>query len=394
MGMSELKDKVVIVAGARTAVGRFDGMYRDLSTADLGSAAAREAIERSGVDAESVDEVIMGCIGQVGPESYNARRVALGAGLPQKTTAFNVNRLCGSGLQAIFSAAQSLAFNASQVVVAGGNESMTNMPYLDYSAGSRRTLAPKKLEHGTLAMLTDPFSNSHMGNTADNVSAKFKVSRADQDEFALRSQQLANLDSSRAAFAQEIVSGSLLDSEQQDRDEHPRDSVTLESLAALKPAFSPNGSATAGNSSGINDGAAAMVLAKQSYVQAHGLPALATVEHVVVTAMDPSLMGYAPTYALEKLFAETGLGASDIDVFELNEAFAAQALAVIRDSGLDPERVNPYGGAIALGHPVGATGAILTLRAAMDLHRRDKELAVITLCIGGGQAIAALIKRI
>ena len=394
MGMSELKDKVVIVAGARTAVGRFDGMYRDLSTADLGSAAASEALARSGVDAQSVDEVIMGCIGQVGPESYNARRVALGAGLPQKTTAFNVNRLCGSGLQAIFSAAQSLAFNASQVVVAGGNESMTNMPYLDYSAGSRRNLAPKRLQHGTLAMLTDPFSNSHMGNTADNVSAKFKVSREDQDEFALRSQQLANQESSRAAFAQEIIADSLVGAEQQDRDEHPRATVTLESLAALKPAFSPNGSATAGNSSGINDGAAAMVIAKQSFVQAHGLPALATVEHVVVTAMDPSLMGYAPTYALEKLFAETGLTASDIDVFELNEAFAAQALAVIRDSGLDPERVNPYGGAIALGHPVGATGAILTLRAAMDLHRRDKELAVITLCIGGGQAIAALIKRV
>lgn len=392
MGMSELKDKVVIVAGARTAVGRFDGMYRDLSTADLGSAAASEALARSGVDAQSVDEVIMGCIGQVGPESYNARRVALGAGLPQKTTAFNVNRLCGSGLQAIFSAAQSLAFNASQVVVAGGNESMTNMPYLDYSAGSRRNLAPKRLQHGTLAMLTDPFSNSHMGNTADNVSAKFKVSREDQDEFAMRSQQLANQESSRAAFAQEIIADSLVGAEQQDRDEHPRATVTLESLAALKPAFSPNGSATAGNSSGINDGAAAMVMAKQSFVQAHGLPALATVEHVVVTAMDPSLMGYAPTYALEKLFAETGLTASDIDVFELNEAFAAQALAVIRDSGLDPERVNPYGGAIALGHPVGATGAILTLRAAMDLHRRDKELAVITLCIGGGQAIAALIK--
>lgn len=394
MGMSELKDKVVIVAGARTAVGRFDGLYRDLATADLGAAAAREALARAGVDAQSVDEVIMGCIGQVGPESYNARRVALGAGLPQKTTAFNVNRLCGSGLQAIFSAAQSLAFNASQVVVAGGNESMTNMPYLDYSAGSRRTLAPKKLQHGTLAMLTDPFSNSHMGNTADNVSAKFKVSREDQDEFAMRSQQLANQESSRAAFAQEIIADSLVGAEQQDRDEHPRATVTLESLAALKPAFSPNGSATAGNSSGINDGAAAMVMAKQSFVQAHGLPALATVEHVVVTAMDPSLMGYAPTYALEKLFAETGLTASDIDVFELNEAFAAQALAVIRDSGLDPERVNPYGGAIALGHPVGATGAILTLRAAMDLHRRDKELAVITLCIGGGQAIAALIKRV
>lgn len=388
------KDKVTIIAGARTAVGRFDGIYRDLSTADLGTAAAAEALVRSKIPGEMVDEVIMGCIGQVGPESYNARRVALGAGLDQSTTAMNVNRLCGSGLQALFSAAQALSFGAAEVVLAGGNESMTNMPYLDYSAGSRRSLGHKKLLNGTLAMLTDPFSNSHMGTTADNVSAKYKVSRADQDEFALRSQRLADLESSRQAFAQEIIPTSLAGAQGQDRDEHPRSGVTLESLAALKPAFSSNGTATAGNSSGVNDGAAALLLAKQSFVDAHGLGALATLEQVVVTAMDPSLMGYAPTYALRKLFDQTGLTPNDIDIFELNEAFAAQALAVIRDSGLDPERVNPYGGAIALGHPVGATGAILALRAALALHRRDQTFAVVTLCIGGGQAIAALLKRV
>ncbi|WP_313814787.1 thiolase family protein [Glutamicibacter sp.] len=394
MGNGAGKDKITIIAGARTAVGRFDGLYRELSTADLGIAAASEALARSGIPVEMVDEVIMGCIGQVGPESYNARRVALGAGLPQSTTAMNVNRLCGSGLQALFSAAQSLSFGATQVVLAGGNESMTNMPYLDYSAGSRRRLGHKKLLNGTLAMLTDPFSDSHMGTTADNVSAKFKVSRADQDEFALHSQTLAGLESSRTAFAEEIISRSLVGAAGQDRDEHPRSGVTLESLASLKPAFSPSGSATAGNSSGVNDGAAAMLLAKQSNVDAYGLPALATLEHVVVTAMEPSLMGYAPTYALRRLFEQTGLTPNDVDLFELNEAFASQALAVIRDSGLDPEKVNPYGGAIALGHPVGATGAILTLRAAMALHRRDQTFAVVTLCIGGGQAIAALLKRV
>ncbi len=388
------KDKVTIIAGARTAVGRFDGIYRDLSTADLGAAAAAEALVRSKIPGEMVDEVIMGCIGQVGPESYNARRVALGAGLDQSTTAMNVNRLCGSGLQALFSAAQALSFGAAEVVLAGGNESMTNMPHLDYSAGSRRSLGHKKLLNGTLAMLTDPFSNSHMGTTADNVSAKYKVSRADQDEFALRSQRLAGLESSRRAFAHEIIPTSLAGAQGQDPDEHPRTGVTLESLAALRPVFSPNGTATAGNSSGVNDGAAALLLAKQSFVDAHGLGALATLEHVVVTAMDPSLMGYAPTYALRKLFDQTGLTPNDIDIFELNEAFAAQALAVIRDSGLDPERVNPYGGAIALGHPVGATGAILALRAALALHRRDQTFAVVTLCIGGGQAIAALLKRV
>ena len=387
------QQKITILAGARTAVGRFNGMYRELETAQLGAAAVRGALERSGLEPEAVDEVVMGCIGQVGPESYNARRVALGAGLPQSTTAFNVNRLCGSGLQAVFSAAQSLAVGASDVAVAGGNESMTTLPYLDYSAGQARSLAPRTLRHGTLAMLTDPFSNKHMGTTADAVARKYQVDRAAQDEFALRSQQLAGSQIARQAFAQEIIGHSLSGGEGQDADEHPRQGVSLESLAALKPAFSPEGTATAGNSSGVNDGAAALVLAKGEYVRAHGLPALATVEHVVVTAMDPAYMGYAPTFALRKLFAETKLGPKDIDMFELNEAFAAQALAVIRDAQLEPYKVNPYGGAIALGHPVGATGAILTLRAAMDLQRRDLEYAVVTLCIGGGQGIAALLKR-
>ncbi|MGC0271146.1 thiolase family protein [Glutamicibacter soli] len=386
--------KITILAGARTAVGRFNGMYRELETTQLGAAAVKEALERSGLEPEAVDEVVMGCIGQVGPESYNARRVALGAGLPQSTTAFNVNRLCGSGLQAVFSAAQSLVVGASEVAVAGGNESMTTLPYLDYSAGQARSLAPRTLRHGTLAMLTDPFSNKHMGTTADAVARKYQVGRAAQDEFALRSQLLAGSQIARQAFAQEIIEHSLVGGQGRDVDEHPRQGVSLESLAALKPAFSPDGTATAGNSSGVNDGAAALVLAKGEYVRAHGLPALATVEHVVVTAMVPAYMGYAPTFALRKLFAETKLGPKDIDVFELNEAFAAQALAVIRDAQLQPYKVNPYGGAIALGHPVGATGAILTLRAALDLQRRDLEYAVVTLCIGGGQGIAALLKRV
>lgn len=385
--------KITILAGARTAVGRFNGMYRDLEAAQLGAAAVTGALARSGLEPEAVDEVVMGCIGQVGAESYNARRVALGAGLPASTTAFNVNRLCGSGLQAVFSAAQSLAVGASRVAVAGGNESMTGMPYLDYSAGQARSLAPRTLRHGTLAMLTDPFSNRHMGTTADAVARKYDVGRTAQDELALRSQQLAGSQIARQAFAQEIIEAPLAGGEGQDRDEHPRQGVSLETLAALKPAFSPDGTATAGNSSGVNDGAAALVLAQGEYVRAHGLPALATVEHVVVTAMDPAYMGYAPTFALRKLFAETKLGRKDIDVFELNEAFAAQALAVIRDAQLEPYKVNPYGGAIALGHPVGATGALLTLRAALDLQRRDLEYAVVTLCIGGGQGIAALLKR-
>ena len=386
-------DKITIIAGARTAVGRFNGLYKDLSTTDLGAAAVTGAVQRSGVPKDAINEVIMGCIGQVGPESYNARRIALAAGLAESTTAFNVNRLCGSGVQAVFSGAQSLAFGATEVVVAGGNESMTNMPYLDYSAASGRKLGHRKLLDGTLAMLTDPFSNRHMGTTAENVAAKYQISRQEQDVFALRSQQLATAATARAVFAEEIVDQSLSGSAQQDIDEHPRASVTLQSLAELKPVFDPQGSVTAGNSSGVNDGAAALVLARQSWVKSHGLRSLATIEKVTVTAMDPAYMGYAPTFALRKLFDETGLQPADIDVLELNEAFASQALAVIRDAELIPERVNPYGGAIALGHPVGATGAILTLRAAMELQRKDLTYAVISLCIGGGQAIAMLLKR-
>lgn len=385
--------KISIIAGARTAIGRFNGLYHQLSTSQLGTAAVTGALTRSDIPVEAVNEVIMGCIGQVGPESYNARLVALGAGLPEQTTAFNVNRLCGSGVQAVFSAAQSLAWGATEVVVAGGNESMTNMPYLDYSASAGRTLGHRKLLDGTLAMLTDPFSNRHMGVTAENVARKYGISRQEQDDFAVRSQSLATSTNSRSVFAQEILETSLVGAATQDLDEHPRDSVTRESLALMKPVFDAQGSVTAGNSSGINDGAAAMVLTSQSYAQAHGLKQLATLEHVVVTAMDPSLMGYAPTFALRKLFDQTGLCPTDIDVIELNEAFASQALAVIRDADLIADRVNPYGGAIALGHPVGATGAILTLRAAMDLQRRDLTFAVVTLCIGGGQAIAALLKR-
>lgn len=386
-------DKITIIAGARTAVGRFNGLYKDLLTTDLGAAAVTGAVQRSGVPKDAINEVIMGCIGQVGPESYNARRVALAAGLAESTTAFNVNRLCGSGVQAVFSGAQSLAFGATEVVVAGGNESMTNMPYLDYSAASGRKLGHRKLLDGTLAMLTDPFSNRHMGTTAENVAAKYQISRQEQDVFALRSQQLATAATARAVYAEEIVDQSLSGSAQQDIDEHPRASVTLQSLAELKPVFDPQGSVTAGNSSGVNDGAAALVLARQSWVKSHGLRSLATIEKVTVTAMDPAYMGYAPTFALRKLFDETGLQPADIDVLELNEAFASQALAVIRDAELIPERVNPYGGAIALGHPVGATGAILTLRAAMELQRKDLTYAVISLCIGGGQAIAMLLKR-
>ena len=387
--------KVAIVAGARTPIGSFGGSLKSVAAHQLGATATVEALRRSGVASSEVDEVIMGCIGQVGADAYNARRVALEAGLADHTPAYTVNRLCGSGLQAVWSAAQQLRWGDADIIVAGGDESMSRMPFLDFQGRDNGRIGDRVVLDGTLAMLTDPFSNAHMGSTAENVAAKYGVSRQEQDEFAVESQRRAATPAATAAFAEEMTAVTTVGKRpvQVEKDEHPRPDTTLESLAALRPAFRSGGSVTAGNSSGINDGAAAMVLMKGSTARERNLTPLATVEAVCTAALEPGLMGYAPKLALDKLFRTTGLNVGDIDLVEINEAFASQAVAVIRDAALDPDRTNPYGGAIALGHPVGATGAILTLRAAMDLRRRDLEFAVVTMCIGGGQAMAALLRR-
>jgi acetyl-CoA C-acetyltransferase len=269
------------------------------------------------------------------------------------------------------------------------------MPFYDFGARAGYRLGDRPLVDGTVAMLTDPFSGRHMGIAAENVAAKYGVSRAEQDEFALRSQQLAATEAARAAFAEEIVPVTLPGRRPVvvETDQHPKPETTLEVLGGLRAAFQEGGSVTAGNASGINDGAAAVVLAQEAVVQERGLTGLVTLEAVATAAMEPELMGYAPTPALAALWKRTGLSPKDIGTFEVNEAFASQAVAVVRDAGLDLDRVNPYGGAIALGHPVGATGAILTLRAAKDMVRRDLEFGVVTMCIGGGQALAALLKR-
>jgi acetyl-CoA C-acetyltransferase len=251
------------------------------------------------------------------------------------------------------------------------------------------------LVDGTVAMLTDPFSGSHMGVTAENVATKYGVTRGQQDEFATESQRRASTPEAKKAFAEEIVPVMQQGrgAELVDTDEHPRPNTTVEKLADLRPVFREGGSVTAGNSSGINDGAGAVVLMRESDVRAQGINGLATLEAVTTAALAPELMGYAPVTALARLFEQTGLSAQDIGITELNEAFAAQAVAVIRDAGLDPERTNPYGGAIALGHPVGATGAILSVRVALELQRSDLEYGIVTMCIGGGQALAALYRR-
>jgi acetyl-CoA C-acetyltransferase len=393
--MTETVERIVVVDGARTPIGSYQGVFKDVPAHELGAHAVRQALSRSGVSPEDVEEVIMGNIGQVGPDAYNARRVTLAAGLPDGTPAYTVNRLCGSGLQAVWSAAMQIRWGAADVVVAGGDENMSRLPFYDFDARAGARLGDHTLVDGTLCMLTDPFCNIHMGATAEAVASKFGVSRADQDAFAAESQRRAGSEAARAAFAEEIapIETGGRRSVTIAVDEHPRPETTTETLAGLRAAFVPDGTVTAGNSSGINDGGAALVVMSERVALEKGLRPLATLDAVATAGIEPMLMGYAPTIALAKLFKQTGLTVADIDVVELNEAFAAQAVAVVRDAGLDPERTNPYGGAIALGHPVGATGAILTLRVVRDLHRRDLERGIVTMCIGGGQALAGLFTR-
>ena len=387
-------DPIVLVAGVRTAIGRFGGGLKDVEAHELGATAIREALARSGVDPEEVDEVVMGQVGQVGPDAFNARRCAIGAGIPPGATAMNVNRLCSSGLQAIVTGAQAILTGQADVVVAGGDESMSRQPFLDYGARDGYRLASRELVDGTLSLLTDPFGRYLMGVTAERVAERYVVSREEQDRFAARSQELAAAAIAAGHFEAEIVPVHAPRSEEPFAlDEHPRPATTAESLAQLKPAFQEGGTVTAGNSSGINDGAAAVVLVRQSDAERRGLEPRLRLRSWAVTGIEPEVMGYAPAHAIPKALERAGLSLGDVDLVELNEAFAAQAVAVVRDVGLDEEIVNVSGGAIALGHPVGATGAILTVKLMHALERLGLRRGVVTMCIGGGQGMAAVFER-
>ena len=388
-----MQDHVVVVDGARTAIGTYGGSFKDTPTAELGAAAIREAIARAGVAPAEVDEVILGCVGQVGPEAFNARRAALAAGLPVTGNAYNVNRLCGSGLQAIWAGAMELTTDEARIVVAGGNENMSLQPFLDYGARNGYRLGDRTAVDGTLSLVTDPWGKYSMGCTAERVAERFGVSRQEQDDFAYLSQRRAAKACESGLFAPEIVPVTVTERRKErvvDADEHPRPDTTRERLAQLKPAFAENGSVTAGNSSGINDGAAALVLMKESVARARGLTPMGRLLAMAKAGTEPEIMGYAPTVAIERVLKKTSMSVADIDLVELNEAFAAQAVAVIRDAKLDIERVNPNGGAIALGHPVGATGAILSLKLLHEMKRRGSGVGMVAMCIGGGQALAAV----
>jgi acetyl-CoA C-acetyltransferase len=390
--------EVVITGAARTAIGKFAGSFKDLPCSDLGAVAIRAAIQRAGVAKEQVDEVIMGCVGQVGEDAFNARLATLKAGLPEKTTAYNVNRLCGSGLQAINSAVHEILQGESDVVVAGGNENMSIQPYLVPRSQLGWRLGEATMMDGTLSLVTDPFGRYPMGATAEKVADRYQVSREEQDRFALRSQQLAASAIRAGRFQDQIAPVEVPQRKGPplvaSADEHPRPDTSAESLAKLRPAFREGGSVTAGNSSGINDAGAAVVLMKREKAEALGLkPQLVWVEDAVA-AIAPEIMGVAPIFAVQNLLKKAGLTIDDIDLMELNEAFAAQAVAVIRELEIDPDKVNPNGGAIALGHPVGATGAILTVKLMHELKRRQAEWGIVTMCIGGGQGIATLFRNV
>ena len=392
-----MEDPVVVVDGARTPIGTYGGLFKDTPTSELGAVAVRAAIERASVDPSEVDEVVLGCVGQVGPEAFNARRAALAAGLPVTSNAYNVNRLCGSGLQAIWTGAMEISAGEAEIVVASGNENMSLQPFLDYGARRGYRLGDRTLVDGTLSLVTDPWGQYAMGVTAERVAEQFSVSRAEQDDFAYQSQVRAKAAVESGVFSDEIVAVTVNERGTQrsvTQDEHPRPDTTREKLGRLRPAFKENGGVTAGNSSGINDGAAAVVLMRESVARARGVTPMGRLLGVAKGATEPEIMGYAPTVAIDRVLKKLGLSVQDMDVIELNEAFAAQAVAVIRDAKLDMERVNPLGGAIAFGHPVGATGAILTLKLLHELRRREADLGMVTMCIGGGQSLAAVFQRL
>ena len=396
--MTRNGEGIVVAGGVRTAIGKFAGAFKDTPSSDLGANAIRAAVERAGIGPEVVDEVILGCVGQVGEDAFNARLATLKAGLPEKTTAFNVNRLCGSGLQAINSAVQELRTGEAQVVVAGGNENMSIQPYLLPRSQVGWRLGEATLIDGTMSLVTDPFGRYQMGSTAEKVADRYGVSREAQDKFAAESQRRTAAAIAEGRFDDQIVPVAIPQKKGDPViarvDEHPRPGTTMESLGRLKPAFREGGSVTAGNSSGINDAGAALVVLTKAKADELGVtPQLEWVADAVA-GIAPEIMGVAPIFAVQNLLKKVGMTINDIDLMELNEAFAAQAVAVIRELEIDPEKVNPNGGAIALGHPVGATGAILTVKLAYELKRRKAEWGIVTMCIGGGQGIATLFRNL
>ncbi|MGJ8617952.1 MAG: acetyl-CoA C-acyltransferase family protein [Sulfitobacter sp.] len=388
---------IVILGGARTAIGTFGGALAGTPPTDLGTVVAREAMTRAGVDPAQIGHVVFGNVINTEPrDMYLSRVASRQADVPDEVPAMNVNRLCGSGVQAIVSAAQNLMLGDADFALAGGAENMSRSPYIMPDARWGQKMGDVRTLDMMLGTLNCPFGTGHMGVTAENVAAEHGISRADQDAFALESQRRAAAAIEAGYFKDQIVPVEVRvkrDMVPFDTDEHPK-ATTADALAGLRTVFQKDGTVTAGNASGINDGAAALVLATADAAEKAGLKPRARIIGYAHAGVRPEVMGIGPVPAVQNLLARTGLSVDQFDVIESNEAFASQACAVTKNLGFDPSRVNPNGGAIALGHPVGATGAIITVKALYELERTGGTRALITMCIGGGQGIALAIERI
>ncbi|HHX30504.1 MAG TPA: acetyl-CoA C-acetyltransferase [Clostridiaceae bacterium] len=389
--------EVVILGACRTAVGKFGGTLQGVPAAKLGGIVIREAVHRAGIRPEDVDEVLMGCILSAGLGQNVARQAAMDAGIPQTVPASTINNVCGSGLKAVTMAAALIRSGQADIVVAGGTENMSAAPYLldkartGYRMGDG-TIVDSMVKDG----LWDVFGDYHMGITAENVAEQYGISREDQDAFALESQMRAKAAQERGRFADEIVPVRIVERKREydfDSDEYPRHDASLEALAKLRPAFKKDGTVTAGNASGINDGAAAMVVMSREKADELGLVPMAVLTAGVSVGLDPAVMGMGPYYATRKILEKTGLSLSEIDLIEFNEAFAAQALAVLRELDADPGKVNVNGGAIAIGHPVGASGARILVTLLHEMQKRKVKRGLASLCIGGGMGIGTLVER-
>lgn len=388
--------EIYVVSAARTAIGTFGGSLKDVPLADLATTAVKAALERAAVDPALVGHLVMGnVIPTETRDAYISRVAAMNAGIPKETPAYNVNRLCGSGLQAIINAAQTLLLGDAEIVVGAGAESMSRGPYLMPSARWGTRMGNAQMIDYMLGILHDPFHGIHMGITAENVAARNGITREMQDALAFEDQRRAAHAVANGYFSEQIATVEI-----QERkgtklfnvDEHPR-ATSLEQLAGMKPAFKKDGSVTAGNASGLNDGAAALVMATGTAVQVNNLQPLARLVSYAHAGVEPELMGLGPIPATRLALKRAGLTVADLDVIEANIAFAAQACAVSQELDLDPAKVNPNGSGIALGHPVGATGAIIATKAIHELHRTGGRYALVTMCIGGGQGIAAIFER-
>jgi acetyl-CoA C-acetyltransferase len=388
---------VIIASAARTAIGSYGKGLSSVPPSELGATAARAAIERARIEPADVEHVVFGNVIHTEPaDAYMARVVGIKAEVPKETPAYTVNRLCGTGVQAIVSAAQAIQTGEARVAVAGGAESMSRGPYWLPAARWGARMGDGTVVDPVMGALTDPFESILMGVTAENLARRGSISRERQDAFAVRSHRLAGAARSEGRFDEQIVSVEIVGrrgTSEFARDEHIREDATPESMAALKPVFESDGSVTAGNASGMNDAGAALVLMSAERAAELGAPVRARILAYASCGVEPSIMGIGPVPAVRKVLERTGRSLDEVEVIELNEAFAAQALAVIDDLGLDEDKVNPNGGAIAMGHPIGATGSAITTKILAEMERRDLKLGLVTLCIGGGQGIALLLGR-